>query len=131
MGTMESPSMPLGGLRPASSAAVGRKSQKAQTRSLVQPALIRPGQRTIIGTRDGVGEIKEKGIFLIQPNEIQRRPGEHVVGVVAFLPVDVAAQLPLAFVAPKELRKVIVGLPLIEVTEPFIESLPVRHAAGS
>ena len=51
-GAMETPSMGDSTLAPLTrSARVGRKSQKAQTWSLVLPWGTTPGQRTIIGTR--------------------------------------------------------------------------------
>jgi len=51
VGTTEKPSIPSGAFTPASSAAVGRKSQCAATWSVVFPAAILPGQRAIIGSR--------------------------------------------------------------------------------
>src|SRR5204863_164 len=67
---------------------------------------MRPGQRTIIGTR--------------MPPSYRSRlmPGN-------------GPELPFAFVPPEKFRIIIVRVHLIEVTEPLIESVAIRHPGGS
>ena len=51
--------------------------------------------------------------------------------IVALAAVGVAPELELAFVPPEKLRIIIVRAHLVEVTEPFVESVAIRDAGRS
>src|SRR5205814_8488950 len=80
---------------------------------------------------NGIGQIKEERIFLIDADEIRRGASEPVVGIFALHAVGVAPQLPFALVAPEELGIIIVRVRLIEVAEPLVKSVLVRVARCS
>ena len=85
----------------------------------------------VVRMGNGVGEVKEEGMLLIDANEIQRRAREQIVGILTLPAIGVAPQLPLALVAPKIFRVIIMRLDLIEIAEPFIKPVSVRNAGRS